>query len=230
MNCRSAESHFSAYLEDEVSQEERRALEAHLMGCRRCTLTLRELRATLSVLQTKLPAVETSSHFEEDVLARIRSGEGLRPSVSDWIRDLLQPARLKPVFMAGVAMCAVYLGVTLYPAGRALLATKTRTVEPAASVSVAPAPAVTHDTPVASAPAPATERSGHAVVASLPHRVTARDSVAQPMPPQRYTDEIINDQFYLDRGLNSGSAPSAGEDPTVVPVNEQSDDGTYIIF
>ena len=32
MNCRSAESLFSSYVEDEISQEERRNLESHLMA------------------------------------------------------------------------------------------------------------------------------------------------------------------------------------------------------
>ena len=31
MNCRSAESLFSSYVEDEISQEERRNLESHLV-------------------------------------------------------------------------------------------------------------------------------------------------------------------------------------------------------
>src|SRR5262249_43440708 len=92
MNCRSAESLFSSYIEDEISQEERRHLEAHLMGCRRCSLAIREVRATLSMLE-RMPLAEPSAHFDEDVYARIRSGEGLRPTVRDMILELLAPLR-----------------------------------------------------------------------------------------------------------------------------------------
>ena len=57
MNCRSAESLFSSYLEDEISQEERRNVESHLMGCRRCSLAMREVRATMSML-ARIPEAE----------------------------------------------------------------------------------------------------------------------------------------------------------------------------
>src|SRR6267154_601850 len=101
MNCRSVESLFSSYVEDEISQEERRHLEAHLMGCRRCSIALREVRATLSILSQGMPVVEPSAHFDEDVFARIRSGEGLRPGVRELILELLSPLRLRPLYVAG---------------------------------------------------------------------------------------------------------------------------------
>ncbi|HZE18900.1 MAG TPA: zf-HC2 domain-containing protein, partial [Candidatus Angelobacter sp.] len=63
MNCRSVESLFSSYVEDEISQEERRHLEAHLMGCRRCSLAMREVRATMSLLE-QMPAIAPSQNFD----------------------------------------------------------------------------------------------------------------------------------------------------------------------
>ena len=50
MNCRSAESLFSAFLDDELNQKERRGLEAHLLSCKRCSMSVRELRASLQLL------------------------------------------------------------------------------------------------------------------------------------------------------------------------------------
>jgi hypothetical protein len=62
------------------------------------------------------------------------------------------------------------------------------------------------------------------VVASAPRVEAVRDSIVDGAAPvQRYNDEIINDQFYLDRG-------TPGQDPSVVPVNTSQDDGVYIIF
>ena len=49
MNCRSAESLFSAFLDDELNQNERRFLESHLLSCRRCTASMRELKASLDL-------------------------------------------------------------------------------------------------------------------------------------------------------------------------------------
>ncbi|HSQ59380.1 MAG TPA: zf-HC2 domain-containing protein [Acidobacteriota bacterium] len=108
MNCRSAESLFSALIEDELSQKERRFLEAHLLSCRKCSVSLKETRAAMEMFQS-LPTEETSPHFEEDVMARIRSGEGLRPSLVEWLRGLLAPAWLRPVAVAGAGACAVWI-------------------------------------------------------------------------------------------------------------------------
>jgi anti-sigma factor RsiW len=231
MKCRSAESLFSSYIEDEISQEERRALEAHFMGCRRCTFGMREVRATM-LLMERMPQVAPSAHFDEDVFARIRSGEGLRPSPAELIRELFSPARLRPAFMVGAGVCAVFIAVMLSPVGQGRLHPKStnpdvsiRGLEPTASAPremgpSAPAAPVSV-TERAAAPA---NRDVAPVVASVPTRAAMRDSVVDGMvPQQRYMDEIINDKFYLERGPE-------GQDPTVVPVNQTPDDGVYIIF
>jgi anti-sigma factor RsiW len=112
MNCRTAEPLLSAFLEDDLSQNERRNLEAHLLSCRRCSLAVRELRSTLELLH-QAPSVDTSPNFEADLMARIRSGEALRPSVVEWLRGYLGPARLRPLFLAGAGACAVWIAVIL---------------------------------------------------------------------------------------------------------------------
>jgi len=230
MNCRSAEPLFSSYIEDEISQEERRNLEAHFMGCRRCSVALRDLRATMALVQREVPLVSTSAHFEEDVYAKIRSGEGLRPSAWELVRELLLPIRLRPVVMAGVGVSAVAVALTFSPVGQNLLrpAAPTRTASkapsPQADVATQPAaPVVAERNAPDRTPAPRVRQSS--VVASAGSTApAARDSIVDgPAPLQRYNDEIINDQFYLDRG-----AP--GQDPNVQPVNTSQDDGVYIIF
>jgi anti-sigma factor RsiW len=241
MNCRSAESYFSSYIEDEISQEERRGLEAHLMGCRRCSLAMRETRSMVSLLE-RMPEVKPSSHFDDDLFARIRSGEGLRPSAVEMIRELLSPARFRPVYLAGAGACAVLLALVVSPLGHGLL----RGTVPARPMSAAapqtplsgsqvaplavPAPTATTER-TATGPSVAgsgrtSSRPAVSVVASAvqPAAPADRDSIVdERIPRQRYTDEIINDQFYLERGR-------PGQDPAAVPVNETSDDGVYIIF
>ena len=237
MNCRSAEPLFSSFVEDEISQEERRALESHLMQCRRCSLSLRELRATLGIL-TDLPQVATSPHFEEDLMARIRSGEGLRPSVGDWFRELLAPAWLRPAFMAGAGVCAVWIAIMVLPLGKQQPLV-TSNPSPAAD-----APRVAAATPAPSNPAPApaqvaatdrispeTRGSAPVMASALPSRASRSNAATQdsilgaPPQDQRYQDEIINDQFYLERGREGQT-----QDPTIVPVNDTGSDGVFIVF
>ncbi len=237
MNCRSAESLFSSYIEDGISQEERRNLESHLMGCRRCSLSMREVRATMSMLQG-LPEVEvaTSSHFDEDVCARIRSGEGLRPTILEWIREIFLPARLRPVFVAGAGVCAVAIAVFVSPLGQTFLRSSAtapsvaaRTQAPlAATTPRERLPGSTPTTTVAqtakSVPgSPSAERT-RVVATATPENAVAGDSIVDVRTDQqRYQDQIINDTFYLERG-------SQGQNPAVVPVNETQGDGVYVIF
>jgi len=245
MNCRSAESYFSSYIEDEISQEDRRGLEAHLMGCRRCSLAMRETRSMVSLLE-RMPEVKPSSHFDDDLFARIRSGEGLRPSAAEVIRELLSPARFRPLYLACAGASAVLLAFVVSPLGHGLLRTTAQTppmsaaapqIHPSGSQRIAPsavpapAPVVAAERAATGSPPSITRMGGTpsqrvaSVVASAAQTAPAdRDSIVDGgIPRQRYTDEIINDQFYLERGRE-------GQDPTVVPVNETSDDGVYIVF
>ncbi len=234
MNCRSAESLFSSYIEDEISQVERRNLEAHLMGCRRCSVAMRDVRATMTVLE-RMPLVEPSAHFDEDVYAKIRSGEGLSPSLAEWARELLLPARLRPFYLAGAGACAVVAAFLISPVGHGwmrpnpALMSASRTQEPARAETVAPPSAtaaqiVAQRTDSAPASGTASQRAGSVVASVSRPTATVRDSILDGgVPRQRYKDEIINDQFYLESGRQ-------GQDPTVVPVNETQDDGVYIIF
>jgi len=240
MNCRSAESFFSSYIEDEISQEERRGLEAHLMGCRHCSLAMREMRSAVSLLE-RMPEVKPSAHFDDDLFARIRSGEGIRPSAMEAIRELLSPARFRPLYVAGAGACAVLLAFVVSPVGHGLLHTTASTPpmtaaaphdpvtgsQAAPSAIQAPAPAAMAEhasgSPVGSGRTPS-QRTASVVASATPTAPADRDSIVdERIPRQRYTDEIINDQFYLERGRE-------GQDPAVVPVNETPDDGVFIVF
>ena len=240
MNCRSAESLFSSFVEDEISQHERRAFEAHLMQCRKCSIGLRELRATMRVLRQDLAHVATSPHFEEDLMARIRSGEALRPSVGDWVRGLLAPSRLKPVFMAGAGVCAIWIAVMTWPLGRPAPAPPApptvavappsapptvAAAHPSASVSPGPEASAPESSPMTSRPSRVAGAPAASLVVSAAQASPAfTDSIVDSqMPEQLYRDEVINDQFYLDRGQSQ-------QGPAIVPVNSRGDDGVHITF
>jgi hypothetical protein len=251
MNCRSAEALYSSFLEDELSQKERCSFEAHLLSCRRCSLAIREVRATIDMVQM-LPEAETSPHFEEDVLARIRSGEAMRPSVADWVRGLLEPVRLRPVFLAGAGACAVWIAVILAgpnglihgTAAKSTVARSTgQTSAPGTAVSPAPSLASTAgSSPPTTTPASAgnslastaptttprvSKNGARSADAAWADRQWAGTSGNQdstlPNPGARYVDEYITDQFYIDRGFE-------GQSPSVTPVSDHPSDDVEIQF
>lgn len=250
MNCRSAESLFSALVEDELSQEERRAIEAHLLGCRRCSLSVRELRETMSLLRS-LPEAEVGAHFEEDVMARIRSGEALRPSVLEWLRDAFAPVRLRPVLAASAGLCAVAIAVVIVnrpqgpvpqPSKAPIVASSqapapasAAPVAPARSEDLAPAPSAKQPVTVASASRTATPQdpgAAHRLSPSEIARLMTPDyvgagadsgrSLGRPLEAP-YQDEYILDQFLLERAPES-------RDPSIVPVGSSANDDVYIEF
>lgn len=254
MNCRSAEPLLSAFIEDDLSQNERRSLEAHILACRRCSQTVRELRATLELVQT-VPYYETSPHFEEDLLARIRSGEALRPTVVEWLRGVLEPARLRPLFLAGAGACAVWIGVMLVNPSvlqRANLArvpdVSPRTSAPAVSQPLEAGLAASK-VDIASLAAPSAESSTAAArrragqTASSPSRGStapgaAIDESDWPVPPStqqdaaisnpesRYDDQYITDQFFLEKDFGG----SNNNNPTITPVSDHASDDVFITF
>jgi len=177
MNCRSTESLFSAFLDDALSQSERRSFEAHLLGCRRCSHSLRELKGTLALLGdlAKAPAPELAPHFEDDLMARIRSGEAMRPTMVEWLQGLFAFDRLRPVLATGAAAVAVLVvlflvrqpqDTTVTPGTTGLIATtsddpvvETATTEDARTEPAAETVAIAPDAPTAPAARPATGSS-----------------------------------------------------------------------
>jgi anti-sigma factor RsiW len=235
MNCRSAESLFSAFLDDELNQNERRFLESHLLSCRRCTASMRELKASLDLCGA-LPIVDTSAHFEDDVMAMIRSGEAMRPSLIEWLRGLITIDRVRPFALAASGASAVLVisfAMNMFHWGQATTQVAdqpkpvTQTANPAEvatpdgtelAANTVPAPA-----PEASTPAAKTD----AGYAWADHNVRASSSIPDttvPNPGSRYEDEYITDQFFLERGLDGGN------NPTVTPVSGRPSDDVYITF
>jgi anti-sigma factor RsiW len=238
MNCRSAEHLFSSFVEDELSQRERRSLENHLTDCPRCSQAVEELRATVDLL-TALPSYETGPAFEEEVMDRIRSGEALRPGIVEWISERVSAAWLRPVFLSGAAASALYIaflvGSAYMPSANpgsdaskiARVTPPTTSVAPSttpAPARVAPAPVVPSNDAVASASSPL-RRAPAGRAPSMNGTVEAANtadsaSAAQSAP---YQDEYILDQFYLNRSGEEGVH-------SIVPVSGRSTDDVYITF
>ena len=178
MNCRSAEVLYSSFVEDELSQKERHALESHLAECLRCSAAVDELRATVE-LMAALPSYEPGPHFEDDVMDRIRTGEALRPTIVEWLSEWLAPARLRPVFLTGAAACVAWIAFLIVnPAHNPMVAG--RAPSPAATAGAPPSGGSDQVAmgPVSTAPALPT---GSETIASAPRteRVSTRDEAAR---------------------------------------------------
>ncbi len=253
MNCRSAESLFSAFLDDELTQAERRHFESHLLGCRRCSQSVRELKGAMALVNEAVTAsasaAETSPHFEDDLMDRIRSGEAMRPTVVEWLQRILVPERLGPAFLVGASACAVFVAVIFFQgairpdgtttpvmAGRA-------TSEPVAASPTVPAPSAVAELPPVAPPATTlasavptvtrtsaplrSDANGIVEIAdrAIPTNRAALDS-ALPNPDAQFVDEYVTDHFFLQRG----GVVSDPQQSSLVPVTDKGSDGVYIEF
>ena len=255
MNCRNAESLFSAFLDDELSQGERRHFESHLLGCRRCSQSVRELKGAMALVNDAVTAsaVEMSPHFEDDLMDRIRSGEAMRPTVIEWIQSFLVPDRLRPVFIVGASACAVFVAVVLFQGGGpkpndanspAMVSQTTKapaTEAPVVASTTAPEASKSEKTPPATtlasaAPAPSTAKSaaprsngGNGIV-EIADRVVPTNGgetgSSIPNPDSQFVDEYVNDNFFLQRG----GVVADPQQPSLVPVSDKGSDGVYIEF
>ncbi len=83
MNCRKARAHFSSYLEQEMSELERRAMAAHLNRCPQCSSDLFATQKAISLLRW-IPRPQGSPDFTERVLERIHA-EKSREANPGWL-------------------------------------------------------------------------------------------------------------------------------------------------
>lgn len=234
MNCRSAESLFSAFVEDELNQKERRFLESHLLSCRRCTASMRELKASMDLCGA-LPTVDTNPHFEDDLMAMIRSGEAMRPSLIEWLRGLVTIERIRPFALVGAGASAVLIASFAFHLPVGTIANHTTKASETQATVPAPAPTpsaievASNMPPQIAAPAPSAKApvKSDAGYASVDHSVRTSSSIPDttvPNPGARYDDEYITDQFFLERGTDGGN------NPTITPVSSSASDDVYITF
>jgi len=131
MNCRQARPMFGAYWDDEITQAEREALDAHLSSCRACRERYDALARTLELV-SGLPRVEASPDLAERVLARARRAERAP--------DRLPTPSVRWVPLAAAAALLVVSGVV---AVRWNTTHRGATVDAPVAVQVAPSPVAT---------------------------------------------------------------------------------------
>jgi anti-sigma factor RsiW len=72
LSCQDLLSELSDYLDDRVTAEVRRDLEAHLAHCRECEVLLDSTRKTLTIV-TETRSFELPADLSGKILARIRA-------------------------------------------------------------------------------------------------------------------------------------------------------------
>ena len=75
MSCQELVELVTAYLEDALSQDERRRFEDHLADCGTCQVYLEQVRATIRLAGRVRPE-DLSPEAERDLLAAFRSWHG----------------------------------------------------------------------------------------------------------------------------------------------------------
>lgn len=78
MNCHEVEELLGAYVLEALSEEERRAIEAHLVTCPTCPKTESQLRAMVDLFPLTVPPLDPSPQVKERLLARIHTEEATR--------------------------------------------------------------------------------------------------------------------------------------------------------
>ena len=168
MNHSEIKSAMPDYLEGDLPLDRRALYDAHLDECPECAGEIAAMRSTIGALRA-LPDPEVPPHLVDDVMRRIRLGEGQR-TFADWLREfgetLFSPRVLAP---ASVAMIAAGVIIGTQPLREAI-------EEEAGIVAGTTAPIVVvanPEQPVVPTPTPA------AVVARSADRTPGQELIAQ---------------------------------------------------
>jgi anti-sigma factor RsiW len=108
VNHRRAQGLLSSYLERDLGDAERAAVEAHAAACEACGADLEELRDTIAMLR-RLPAPEPPPFLAARVMARIRDGEAQTAGWRQWLGNLAAPAVAAPLAALAAAAAVVVL-------------------------------------------------------------------------------------------------------------------------
>ncbi len=116
MNHSRAHDLLSAYLEHDLGDAERAAVDAHLAACAMCAGDLAELRSTVELLR-RLPDPEPPPFLATRVMARIAAGESRAPLWRRWLEQLAAPLVAAPLATAAAALLVFSFASPPSPSG-----------------------------------------------------------------------------------------------------------------
>lgn len=115
MECRSIEEKLSAYLENQLSSEEKMQVAEHLMTCAKCSLSLNDLKKTVAYIQG-LEEIEPPPWLAQKVMARVREEAESKKGI---LQKLFYPIHIKVpievVATIAVVVTTFYVFKTIEP-------------------------------------------------------------------------------------------------------------------
>lgn len=106
MNHNEVHSYMADYLEGGLDLTKGALLDAHLDGCEDCRQEFAEMRQTISLLRG-LPSPEPPPFFVENVMRRIRDGEGqlrFTERLREWVSSIATPQIALPATALGLGL------------------------------------------------------------------------------------------------------------------------------
>ncbi|MBN1382956.1 MAG: DUF2275 domain-containing protein [Deltaproteobacteria bacterium] len=110
MTCNEINKRLPAYLENDLTPEDKKIVEDHLATCDTCHQALAEFKMTLSLLKD-LPEVEPPPFYEQKIMARIHEDA---TSKSGILKKLFYPFRIKIPLQAMVTICIAVFAFLIY--------------------------------------------------------------------------------------------------------------------
>jgi hypothetical protein len=115
MQCHDIQEKLAAYIDGDISPEERMLIDEHLKSCQQCNETIAEMTKTTEYLR-KLGDIEPPAWLTQKIMTKIRSESGKEKSI--W-QKLFYPLHIKlPVEVAVAVLLAVttiYIFKTMQP-------------------------------------------------------------------------------------------------------------------
>jgi Putative zinc-finger/Predicted integral membrane protein (DUF2275) len=201
MNHDDMRERLSAYMDGEVSPEERSALEEHLETCRECREMIEDLRKTVAHVKT-LEEVEPPAWMTHKIMAQVRSKAESRKSI--WQR-LFFPLHIKLPLEAVTALFCVVIGYYVF-----------QIVQPA--VKFAGAPVQYEQSPVARKqaappPSPASEPAAQPGPVTKPQTPVVQQPASEEAKVQAPVAKNETEKFAAGF-QEKKSAPAAAAVPT----------------
>ncbi len=115
MQCNDIQEKLSAYIDGDISSEERMLIEEHLKSCQQCNETLAEMKKTTECVRD-LGDIEPPAWLTQKIMTKIRSEAGKEKSI--W-QKLFYPLHIKLPVEAAVAVLlavtTIYIFKTMQP-------------------------------------------------------------------------------------------------------------------
>src|SRR4030042_533409 len=113
MTCSEIENRLPAFLEELLSPEEGKSVEAHLASCNRCRRAFADLRRAQELVQG-LGEVEPPPFFEQWIMSRVREEAEKKPGI---LRKLFYPLHTKVPIQALATVLIAVLAFHVFQVG-----------------------------------------------------------------------------------------------------------------